>query len=308
MAWVESELHNLPATKWRKCQYYIEDGLIKPIPGSKVTEYDPFLFYKPPGIDEDQTEQPVWLALAELNIDSDDEILSFINRFGPLGIVNWKTKAWVLGKKRHPDQEGIPVYAVQGLSLVSVEKIIEKYQPVHLNEWHQKNKHAVQGLQNLPHLLSEPISELKEVILDYQKAVELFRAFQNGKDDFIKTYLDLYPDEIRISVPGEEMDLFFDAVCKLTYVVNMVGTKNKVTPRLDLNRKNKFTWRWSYDCLISVIYLMLSMVISGNWYIRRCANENCKQLFSTDVHNKIHCSEKCGWAHRKRKSRKKEAK
>lgn len=287
----ESELYSLPNVKWEKCQYYIEDEYIKPIPGSKVVRYDPFLYYTPPGIDEAQTEKPIWIELADLKIYKDNEILNFINKYGLLGLAGVR-----LGDL--PMEFNNEIYYRFGTSIRPIDELIERYK-VPLTSYMKEHPENKTGIFLLFHLSSESLAELKSVINEYQEAVRSYIAFQKANIQDIRKALD--PVECQKIYGSHEIyrliDNFRSPILKYTRYVRPVLMPHPY-------HKNKFTWYWYYNSLVSAIYLMLSMVISGNWYVRHCANEKCRQIFATDVHNKFHCCTKCGWAHRKRESRK----
>ncbi len=69
---------------WTRRRYFVEEGLIQPLPRGATEEYDPFISYY--GSDSTWSGRSLYLELLELDIGSEHAIEGFTSRWGLLGL------------------------------------------------------------------------------------------------------------------------------------------------------------------------------------------------------------------------------
>jgi len=64
-----------------------------------------------------------------------------------------------------------------------------------------------------------------------------------------------------------------------------------------------FNWKWNFPSLLACIYLQLFLVITGNYYIKKCRRSTCGIWFATNRRDAQYCSDLCQNAASKRRRR-----
>lgn len=295
-------------TTWVRRRYYVEDGYIKPIPGSREEKYNPFDAYY--GAERAEEGRSLYLELVELDEKDPRAIEEFCSRWGILGLFwqdqgvaeivrtpfggeHWlpldarkDTVAETLGRIRAAlefranfadkfdrtdlDPEDIKILGKQaaGVDWANTIKWPEGLGWIWSDGWASSDQD--EGIR------MASFDTLCESVEQFGRAVAWFRS----------TYVLASRYTARLSHPEE--------IAKLES--NLALYVNTVRPNPVFHgdlQHGRWAWEWHFPSLLAAAYMMLFLDLIGGRNLRFCADEACRKPFVADRSDKLYCSPKC---------------
>jgi len=273
--------------RWVKRRYYIEDGYIKPIAGSRLEEYDPFTYHKShikPSDDKRQTKGILYLEFANLDLNDDKQIESFVNKYGLLGLYFWENPT------TNEVEKYFPQYPLQPSGM----------HPRPLSDpcfWDY---------------LSEPIELFRSEISTVQNIIKLHHGTMKVDLVAITESLDMLAPGSAMTTPRDSIEtkhfiLNGHAYSLLTSLMNAkISRVRPIAQFIKNDEKVVYTHRFEFSSLIDTIYFMLHMDMAGIRPPQICAK--CKTTYIPGRKASIYCSTACAKAEVSRRQRVKKKK
>jgi hypothetical protein len=252
---------------WKKRRYYAEDGYLKPVPGSRVEDYDPFIASPLP-----------YLELAALDTADERAVEAFASRFGLLGLFQ---------ERLHNTRNVFQVMAdAQGLTELS--KQFQTQTPGYF-------------LDYLPGLRGAPLERINEVIYGNELGEHLAEPldeFRTAADEFRAMYEVAAMAEGRMSVEEAEwLKQRFNSHRRRVWQVadyTLAGDGATV---------GGWSRAWAFPSLLSACYQQMLLNLTNGRDLRICKNEKCRKPFETKHKKHYYCDPDCGNAQEQRERR-----
>lgn len=262
-----------PKSQWVKRRYYVEDGYLKPIPGSKADPYDPFT-----------TDPPPYLELAALDLEDERAVEGFVSRFGLLGLFQQQrheeAESWESKGRRDTgmaySMEWVPIHLLHYLpgltrptSGQSKEQALERLRKVLATE-------------ELWDFLAEPIGDFREAAKEFQAAYLLAVNGGDGRRAVgeAEQLKQRFEDHLRVVRPVTDFNVADDGVTVTGWAI-----------------------RWTFPSLLSACYHQLRLELVGGQDLRLCKNERCRKPFTAKTKKHYYCCDACGNAQEQRERR-----
>jgi hypothetical protein len=318
------------STWWARRSYFIEGGAIRPVRDSNIECYDPFEEHR-----RDVGEKNPRLLVTDLErLDLDDEqaIRDFAERWGLLGAVQHHTGAWVLASRpvEEPSPEDLEqsgqVWLARALRAEHLTLAPERAEawlsPIPGSICFKRAIRLPDGPGGLP---QEMLPNLWE---HYQRFFPRVRGFV----ELLRGPGVAEPGIPVSPLPGLDARRAWDEYCEplqdfracVAQFAQAYHFCADWSPELEPNVwfvamqhrfqdylagcqvypayvEGRWEWRFRFPSLLAAAYALLLCEFVENRYPRLCANERCKRAFIATRPNMIHCSSAC--RHRQKQRR-----
>lgn len=261
--------------KWFRRRYYIEDGYVRPIPGSAEVPYDLFGEYR-------RGERSLWFELQSLSGANDRKLEDFCSFWGPLGILgDCVLQFW------WPQQEGPEIFDRTGIGVDL---------PIHVTPGDAASNTplalvVVRG--PAPHLATRPVTEF---CAEFFPDSDLTVLNNDDLRDLVVFGRDRYCERIEY-FEAASLDIRAHAGYLIGQRSNehalwsLNSRTNRVTLGLGHSADGRWETTWQFPSLLSMAYLTL-MLDAEAGRILACAN--CTKPFSAvRPERAMYCSSQC---------------
>lgn len=274
---------------WVRRRYYIEDGFIKPVPGSTVESYNPLASRLSGGSPGEAGLLHV--ELAALDAEDPKAVEQFVSAWGLLGLYQNRQRATVDHYQALGGAEDgmLPSYCIDYLPGLRSEP-----EPHRRNRGARLNK-LQQALQTaaLWDYLAEPLPEFQQAAEEFRRAYRLAVGVSEGRLGV--------EDGNRLKKVLEEHLLRVRPVPAFT-------TDARGDRRHNPGESRVTGWAldWELPSLLSAAYMLLFLDLTEGRRPRLCANERCGRPFLTDRSDRFYCSARCSDNQKQREIRRRE--
>lgn len=281
--------------RWHRRKFYIDRGFIKPVPGWRVDDYNPFDFYRPGERDN------LHYIFASLDLGDEAAIEGFCSRFGLLGFFNRKILKIVSDNPSRAHRFNLPgnsPYAgVQKTSreLMSMDELIETF---HIpEEKFPKPKEEDDVVIPNPRIT---VLDTWESVKDFQEECTTFRWIMDLQDAISEKDIPKIRELFHNRKYGEvdkddDTSVLLSATVAVMWAVNG-ELENMVSPSLAFDDSSSgisknITWRC--DSLLTSLYMMIFLDITRGVLTKRCEFEKCRRYFEASGPEVKYCTPSC---------------
>jgi len=252
--------------QWKRTRYYIEDGFIKEVPGSKVERYDPFDFYFRDTGKRSETGI-LYLEFISLNENNEDEIEGFVNRYGILGLERRQLLNSLLSTYLHGIDTLVDSSKVQAKALSEAGAYLQKQFEL------AKDK----GLAAM--LASERVE-------DFSAQIKVMRTLANHWEILTKEGVS---EKDKLKARTKLATAFKEELRGVQPIVVFEGLKPvemRTAPEL-----------------LSAMYAMFELDVTKGIAVLSCGNKPCNKRFTPKDPRQVYCSNSCAKAQVQREYR-----
>ena len=283
--------------QWFKNKYFHDGETISIVPGGQVEYYDPFSFYK----EGNRVKDNLHHIFASIDVSNHSKIVDFYNDYGPLGIIGRDIVKIMRSCSSEGKRTGILVVSHDSDELMPVRQFLEEYD-VPIEEFVNKylKKKVIPSLREVSVYTGESIERFRYHHERFRWTLDMLTAvFLDNQDWIAKLLADKRPSIASLAaltgkkVYGSEAEQHAVAIdIVMNHINNELANRGSVKVSADKGyRSVSKDLEWSFDSLLTVMYLMVVMDIQRGVVSRHC--EACDGYFETNRADIKYCTPKC---------------
>lgn len=285
--------------QWFRKTYFLDGRLINLVPGSKEEYYNPFDFYREGNRNIDNLHH----VFASINTTDSDKIVAFFNSYGPLGIIGRDIMKITRPYKLNGKQTGLLVVRHDSDELIPIMEFLEDYDiPVSTFGSKLINAHQIPSLLEVSMFSGESIDRFAFHHERFCWTLDMLTAlFLKDEESISKLLNDSRPaiTELIASTSvhqGEYTSTAEKHAVAMGIIVTHINMElaNRTSVKVSVDnafRSISKEQEWSFDSLLTALYLMVMMDIKRGVISRSC--EACGRYFETNRSDIQYCSSKC---------------
>jgi hypothetical protein len=283
--------------RWLRRPYEVRGGWIRPIPGGEIQIYRPFDgFYEAPVTND---EEPLYLALANLDLTDNRAIARFASSYGLLGLfferlisMTWRMPcdgvwtSWIFDGVNLPFED----------ESVGNDPIVDG--EVNLRRWQGDCERAdvvTYAARYLPDLMTNPefASEDHTSGISQPALARVLNSMQRWDhlaepvDEFVKIARYFEALFRLVVAPSQGRKPPVERPQTLRGLLANIRTVPVLSP------DGGVSLEWVFPSLLSAAHLMLFQDASRGSRLRYCENENCRRPMRVERLDKRFCSTRC---------------
>jgi len=281
--------------QWKRARYYIEDGFIKEIPGSKVERYDPFDFYFRDTGKRSETGI-LYLEFISLNENNEDEIEGFVNRYGILGLERRQLLNSLLSTYLHGIDTLVDSSKVQAKALSEAGAYLQKQFELAKDKGLAAMLAAARMIPKSEEIKPafEPIARAvlladklaSERVEDFSAQIKVMRTLANHWEILTKEGVS---EKDKLKARTKLATAFKEELRGVQPIVVFEGLKPvemRTAPEL-----------------LSAMYAMFELDVTKGIAVLSCGNKPCNKRFTPKDPRQVYCSNSCARAQVQREYR-----
>lgn len=286
--------------RWYRQKYYIDRGFIKPAPGWKVDDYNPFDFYRRGERERDNLHH----IFASLDVDDDAAIEGFCSRFGLLGLFNREILKVVsyspVMAHLFKLPENSPYIGVQRFLdvLMPMDELMDTFHIPEEKFLLPKQDDLVMPDTRITVLDTwESVKDFKRECITFRWIIDLQNAITDKDIPKIRELFRNSDSRVYQAAAGEHDDtrILLGATGAVMWAVNG-ELENMVSPLLTFDDASNgisknITWRC--DSLLTSLYMMIFLDITRGVLTKRCEFEKCRRYFEASGPEVKYCTPSC---------------
>jgi len=284
---------------WFKRPYIMDGEIIRPLPGGKEGYYDPFDFYNEGNRSRDNLHH----IFASIDTDDSKQMVSFYNNYGPLGIIGRDIMKITRPYINEGKQTGLLVVLHDSDDLIPVAEFMETYD-VPVGEFGSRyiDSKQIPSILDVSLYAGESVEKFTYQQRRFRWILDMLTAlFLKDEDKVSQLLKDQHPaiKELMASANPYLQGKMSDTeklASAMEIVVKHINAElaNRTSVKVSSDTANLTISKqleWSFDSLLTALYMMVLMDIQRGVISRSC--EECGRYFETNRSDIQYCSTKC---------------